>query len=92
MSRQRASEWKVSFDGPAARDLVRVPEHERDRLLRALDELTKGPFQPSVRKLRGRPEWRLRIGGRRALFLVDQDAKSILVTDIGSRGDIFKDD
>lgn len=92
MSRPRTSEWKISIDGPVARDLARTPENERTRLLRALDKLSSGPYRPNVRKLQGRPEWRLRVGAWRALFLVDFETKAILVTDVGSRGDVYKDD
>lgn len=92
MNRPQDNQWNVSVDREAVSNLQRLPEDERIRILRALDKLSGGPFQPGSRRLHGRPEWRFRVGARRALFLVDFDSKTILVTDIGSRGDVYKHD
>jgi mRNA interferase RelE/StbE len=43
-----------------------------------------------VAPLRGRPGFRLRMGGWRAIYRVDDDRLIVLVLDIGARGDVYK--
>lgn len=63
----------------------------RERILDALQILGTGDFTNiDVKSLKGRPGWRLRIGDYRVLFLIDKENEIYLVTDIGSRGDIYK--
>ncbi|MDP2872946.1 MAG: hypothetical protein Q8P31_10475 [Bacillota bacterium] len=82
MKSPRVDRWHVELASRVTMVLDRIPAHQKARILQALHELSAGPLQRRCRKLRGRPEWRLRIGGRRALFLVDFEARSIVVVDI----------
>ena len=61
-------------------------------MLRAPNLLSHGPYQRMIRKLHGRPEWRLRIGSWPALFLVDSPARSITVVDIDTRSSSYMQD
>jgi len=92
MSPERANNWRVAVSSHAKRQIDRLPADERLRILEALDKLTNGPWQMHSSKLHGRPEWRLRIGGRRVLFLPDAVDHSLTVIEVGSRGDVYKDD
>jgi len=73
----------------ARNTLKRLPAHFRDRFLEALEAIAAGDGETfDVKPLHGRSESRLRIGGYRAIFRVDGDR--LTVTQIGSRGDIYK--
>jgi mRNA interferase RelE/StbE len=50
----------------------------------AIEKLPKG----DVKRLQGRPEYRLRIGDWRVIF--EMDATTITITLIASRGDVYK--
>ena len=82
----------MELSGRVVRELGRLPADEKSHILEALDKLTDGPWQKDSSKLNGRSEWRLRIGTRRALFLVDAQNHSITVVALGTRGDVYKDD
>ena len=84
------TEWRVILLRPARRYLERLPQSEQHRILDALEELQRDPASASVKPLRGRPEWSLRIGDRRILLRVDREAQLFIVTRIGPRGDIYK--
>lgn len=84
------SEWEVILLKPAKRYLERLPRESRRRILDALQSLQDDPAQARVKPLRGRPEHALRIGDVRALLILDREAKRIVVTRIGPRGDIYK--
>jgi mRNA interferase RelE/StbE len=90
MNPRKTDPWRVEITGRVVRTLSQLPRDEETRVLQALRVLTGGPWQGATRKLRGRPEWRLRIGSRRALFLVDYLEHSITVVDIGPRSDVYK--
>lgn len=91
MSPGRINNWRVAVSSRVKRQIGRLPADERLRVLQTLDKLTDGPWQMHASKLHGRPEWRLRIGNRRVLFLPDSEDHSLTVVDLGSRGDVYKD-
>jgi mRNA interferase RelE/StbE len=73
----------------ARNTLKRLPAHVRDRFLDALEAIAAGDGEKfDVKPLHGRSESRLRIGNYRAIFRVNDDR--LTVTQIGSRGDIYK--
>lgn len=90
MSGQTEPSWAVIVPPKVERAIARLPRPEREHLLQAVRQLTRGPFGPHVKRLAGRPEWRLRVGNRRVLFRVDEQARVVVVTRIGPRGDVYK--
>ena len=83
-------EWKVYISKTSEKELKSLTPKEQKQIRRAVNTLYKGPYQKDIKKLKGRPEWRLRIGGRRVLLRVDLKKKIIVVVTIGPRGDIYK--
>ncbi|TDA70455.1 MAG: type II toxin-antitoxin system RelE/ParE family toxin [Clostridia bacterium] len=83
------AEWQVILLQPARRYLERLPQKERERILKALQRLQEAPEQAPVKPLKGRPEWSLRVGGRRVLIMVDREQRRFVVTTIGPRGDVY---
>lgn len=82
--------WRLLIAPRAEKVLKRLPATERRRFLEAFDRLAADPYNAPVKPLQGRPEWRLRVGGWRALLRVDREARTIVVVAIGPRGDIYK--
>jgi mRNA interferase RelE/StbE len=73
----------------ARNTLKRLPAHVRNRFLDALEAIAAGEGETfDVKPLRDRSESRLRIGDYHAIFRVSGDR--LTVTQIGSRGDIYK--
>ncbi|MCR4418548.1 MAG: type II toxin-antitoxin system RelE/ParE family toxin [Clostridia bacterium] len=83
------TEWQVIILQPARRYLERLPRKEQKRILNALQKLQEDPRQVLVKPLKGRPEWSLRVGGRRVLIMVDKKQKRLVITTIGPRGDVY---
>jgi len=53
----------------AAKDVRRAPKHERERLIRALEEMASDPFSGDVRPLENQPTaFRRRVGDWRIFF------------------------
>jgi mRNA interferase RelE/StbE len=55
-----------------------------------LKSLLTNSENADIKPLKGRPELRLRIGDYRCLFFIDQENRIYIITQIGTRGDIYK--
>lgn len=82
--------WRVQLSDRAEKQIARMPRWERERVIAALVRLQEDPYRQQVRRLAGRPEWRLRIGDRRALLRVDEEKRLVVVTAVGACGDVYK--
>lgn len=81
--------WQVVVSASAAKDLTKHPER-RAQFAERLQALSAGPGAGGSKMLHGRPEWSLRVGGFRVLYQVDEPKCTIVITAVGSRGDIYK--
>ena len=82
------SQWQVIITPNVKKRLAKLSRPER--LLRALIDLEEDPFHQNVKSLKGRPEWRLRVGPWRVLLRVDSANLVIVALALGTRGDIYK--
>jgi mRNA-degrading endonuclease RelE of RelBE toxin-antitoxin system len=79
---------KVKLSLKAAKQLAKLHEPLKSRLIAALDKLEEEPPQGDIKHLMGSDASRLRVGAYRVLFGYRHG--NIIVTDIGSRGQIYK--
>lgn len=84
------STWDYIVQKPAVRYLKRLPQKDQERIIKALDALVTDRENADFKPLKGRPEWRLRVGSYRVLMRVNWDKKVFVVTEIGPRGDVYK--
>lgn len=84
------SEWRYTIQKSAVRYLKRLPQHDQERIISALDALVADPRSADIKPLKGRLGLRLRVGDYRVLMLADRKERLFVVTEIGPRGDIYK--
>lgn len=84
------TDWQYVVLKPAQKYLERMQLDDQLRIIEALDTLLTEPETLDIKPLKGRSEWRLRVGKYRALFIEDQEAQTYVITTIGSRGDVYK--
>ena len=84
------SQWQVIITPNVKKRLSKLSRPERERLLQALIDLEEDPFHQDVKSLKGRPEWRLRVGPWRVLLRVDSANLVIVALALGTRGDVYK--
>lgn len=90
MSIINLNDWQYLILKPAERYLRSIQPKSRQRIFEELDKLLLDPTQVNFKKLKGRDGYRLRVGNYRVLIQVQREKHLFLVTNIGSRGDIYK--
>jgi mRNA interferase RelE/StbE len=84
------NDWQYLILKPAQRYLRRIQPKSRQRIFDKLDKLIIDPTQVNFKKLKGRDGYRLRVGDYRVLIQVQREERLFIVTNIGSRGDVYK--
>ena len=79
---------EIQFSKTAARALLR--SNKRLLIRQKLDEVALDPLSQSanVKKLQGRPEYRLRVQDWRVIFRIEEDI--LWIDDIAPRGSIYE--
>ena len=79
--------WRVRFTVRAARDLDRLPDPDRRVILAAVRAFAGGAIA-DVKKLKGRSDYRLRVGRWRVLYALN--AGELIVLRILDRKDAYR--
>ncbi len=81
--------YRISLAPPAARQLRKFDPQARRRIQAALDLLATEPRPPAATQLGGGSgEWRVRTGGYRIVYEIEDDRLLVLVLRIGHRREI----
>jgi mRNA interferase RelE/StbE len=73
----------------AERQLAKLPAGQFPRLRDAIRALASEPRPAGCRKLRGREGYRVRIGGYRIVYTIDDRERAVTVLDVGHRRDVY---
>jgi mRNA interferase RelE/StbE len=83
--------YRTLFSKDAARALRRMPRRTALRIRGKIDEVARDPYAPNnnVRKLTGRPGYRLRVGDWRVIYDLDDALRILAVERVGPRGGVY---
>ncbi|HEX9652512.1 MAG TPA: type II toxin-antitoxin system RelE/ParE family toxin [bacterium] len=82
--------YTVRIKKSAEKELDSLPERIHKRIIASLLSLAENPRPNTVKKLRGREGYRIRVGDYRILYTVDDSHKTIEVYSAGHRKDIYR--
>ena len=82
-------DWKIIIAPVAEKRIVNIPNPDKQRILSAINALYSG-LSGDLKPLKGRDEWRLRVGRWRILMDIDINAHLIMVKYVDSRGNVYK--
>ena len=86
------SPWRLELTPRAERDLERVDERIRRRIVDALERLTTDPPKGDIRKLGGtEDEYRLRVGDWRVRFRRDAASRTVVILMVRQRNGAYRD-
>ena len=82
--------WRVVLSRSAEKELAKISHDTQLRIGRAIRTLETDPIPASSKRLKGREEFRLRVGDYRLLYIIDYPGKTIVATAIGHRRDVYR--
>jgi mRNA interferase RelE/StbE len=84
------AEFEVRINRSAAKELHRLPKADTRRILRRIDGLKHDPRPAGSEKLAGQNAYRIRQGGYRIIYLIDNGRIIIEVIRVGHRSDVYR--
>lgn len=82
--------YKVLLKKSAAKELEKVPEKDRKKVIKNIRDLSLDPRPQGVKKLSGQEKYRIRQGNYRILYQIVDEELIIYVVGVGHRKDIFR--
>ena len=82
--------YELLIERHAQKQLARIAQPDRDRIVAAVWGLAEEPRPGGVKKLTGREAWRIRVGDYRIIYEIHDQALVVLVIAIGHRRDIYR--
>lgn len=81
----------IEYTKQAVKALASMPSTTRMLVRTKIEALAVDPMgAANVKKLVGRPGYRLRVGDWRVIYALDSGRLVVLVLDIGARGGVYK--
>ena len=83
--------YRIALTASAEKELHALPAKVVARIMPRIEHLAEAPRPPGCKKLKGGDnEWRIRIGDYRAVYEIDDKAKTIDVTRIAHRRQVYE--
>ena len=85
------SSYRVALTASAEKELQGLPSKVVTRIMPHLEKLEASPRPPGCKKLKGADkEWRIRVGDYRIVYEIDDAAKTVDVTRIAHRREVYQ--
>lgn len=80
--------YNISIEKRAKKFIEKQPRDQQVRILSAIAQL---PYKGDIKSLKGNSGYfRLRVGDYRIIYKVEHNILTVIVTDAGNRGEIYK--
>jgi mRNA interferase RelE/StbE len=85
------SSYRVSLTSSTEKELRALPTKMVARIMPRLEHLASVPRPRGCKKLKGgEKEWRIRLGDYRVVYVIDDAARTVDVTRIAHRREVYK--
>ena len=82
--------YTVKLIPQAERKLDSFQTDLRDRIINSLERLKKNPRPPGCKKLKGRDEYRIRVGDYRVIYEIHDNVLIVLVVRVAHRREAYQ--
>jgi mRNA interferase RelE/StbE len=84
--------YQVIIPKPLQKQIDKIPQETRDRVLEKILELVENPRPSGTKKLKGSDsEYRIRVGDYRVRYEIDDRGFIILLSSCRHRKDVYRD-
>lgn len=83
-------EYEIIWSNRAISQMNKLPKTIRIAIYKSVGKLKANPFRKEVKRLRGLPHFRLRVGDYRVIFDIENDVFRILIVKVGHRKKIYE--
>ena len=83
--------YAIEFEPSAGRAIRKLPPNARRLVEGVLAILAEEPRPPAARRLVNSPEWRVRVGDYRVIYLIDDGRLVVVVVRAGHRREVYRD-
>ena len=85
------SSYRVALTVSAEKELYGLPRKVVARIMPRLEHLASAPRPPGCKKLKGGDkQWRIRVGDYRVVYEIDDRARTVDVTRIAHRREVYE--
>lgn len=82
--------YRLSVSRSVSKSLGRLPADVYSRVDSTILSLAGEPHPPGCAKLKGREEWRLRVGSYRIVYSIDEARQVIEILRVAHRRDVYR--
>jgi mRNA interferase RelE/StbE len=82
--------WRVVFARTAEKELAKLSSEVRLRVGRAIRSLEDDAVPSAAKRLKGREEFRLRVGDYRVLYIIEHESRLLKISAIGHRREVYR--
>jgi mRNA interferase RelE/StbE len=82
--------YKIFIKRSAAKEIEKISKSHRKRIVSKIQDLSREPRPPGVKKLSGEEKYRIRQGEYRILYNIDDSIITITVVKVGNRNDVYR--
>ena len=82
--------YRLAFKKSVAKDLRDIPKKDVARILECLEEMAEDPRGAGCEKLSGKERYRIRQGGYRIIYEIQDDVLVVVVVKIAHRRDVYR--
>jgi mRNA interferase RelE/StbE len=82
--------YRVILPRSVQKELDRLPGDVGKRVMARLRALESNPRPADVKKLKGRPAWRVRVGDYRIIYEIHDRELVVIVITIGHRREVYR--
>lgn len=84
------ADYKIEIKRSAGKELGKIPQKDRERIIERIRSLSANPRPPQAKKLSGEEKYRIRQGDYRILYQIHDEIVIIVVVRIAHRREVYK--
>jgi mRNA interferase RelE/StbE len=82
--------YRLSIPRSVNKRMERLPDQVYERVDGAILSLAEDPRPPGCVRLKGREEWRIRVGDYRIVYGIDDEQRVVEILNVAHRRDVYR--